>query len=147
MDSKEAMRLACAEVGIKTVAESLGLSQSALYNQMNDAGRQDLLGKFVDFTAASESDLPIRWACEQLNGMFVRNPDLKVTADDRSRATDCISLSLREFSDVIREISDAMKDGRITRQEAENIRKEWEELKITLESFVLSCEFGFRGKA
>jgi hypothetical protein len=37
MDSKEAMKLACKQVGVKNVAESLELSPSALYNQMNES--------------------------------------------------------------------------------------------------------------
>lgn len=142
MDSREAMRLACAGAGVKTIAESMGLSQTALYNQINDPSRQNLLQKFVDFTSACEDDTPMRWAAEQLNGIFIKNPPIQVTAHS-SDAGKCVSDALREFSEVIKEISAALEDGVVTPTEAARIRKEWEDLKILLETFVLSCEFGF----
>ncbi len=144
MDSKEAMRRACENVGIKTVAEALGLSQTAIYNQINDENRKDILAKFVDFVNACGDDSPMVWACEQLNGMFIRNPE--VTVDHFQDANQCVSDTLREFSDVIKEISIALQDNRVTRDEADRIRKEWEELKLLLESFVLACEFGYLNK-
>ncbi len=144
MDSKEAMRRACENVGIKTVAESLGLSQTAIYNQINDEHRKDILAKFVDFVNACGDDSPMVWACEQLNGMFIRNPE--VTVDRFQNANQCVSDTLREFSDVIKEISIALQDNKVTRDEADRIRKEWEELKLLLESFVLACEFGYLNK-
>lgn len=54
-----------------------------------------------------------------------------------------IPSALKEFSDVIKVISEALKDNSISQAEATKIRKEWEELKIILETFVLRCEFGY----
>ena len=141
MNSKEAMKAACQQAGVKTVAESLGLSPTAIYNQINDINKTDILQKFVDFTTACEDDTPIRWACEELNGIFVKNPQVKVQND--KKVYDCVPQVLKEFSDVIREIGTAMADGRVSAEEAVKIRKEWEELKTLLESFVLASEFGY----
>ena len=33
-------------------------------------------------------------------------------------------------------------DGQVVTQEAEKIRREWEQLKTTAESFVVACEAG-----
>ncbi len=140
MNSKEAMRIACGTAGVKSVAASLGLSATAIYNQINDESKNDILQRFVDFVTACEDDTPIHWVSEQLNGVFVKNPDISV--DPKVILDDYVPNSLKEFSDVIKEISIAMKDNQVTRDEAEKIRKEWEELKILLETFVLACEFG-----
>jgi hypothetical protein len=141
MDSKEAMRIACKRIGVKNVAEALGQSPTSLYNQINDQNKSDVLEKFVEFTSACEDDTPITWACEQLNGVFIKNPQIQV--DQHQLIEDCVPRSLKEFSDVIKEISEALKDGKVNKDEAVNIRKEWEELKVILESFVLACEFGY----
>lgn len=140
MNSKEAMRIACSNAGVKAVAASLGLSPTAIYNQINDDAKNDILQRFVDFVAACEDDTPIQWASEQLNGVFVKNPE--ITVDPEVILDDYVPNSLKEFSDVIKEISIAMKDNKVTKDEADKIRKEWEELKILLETFVLACEFG-----
>ena len=84
MDSKEAMRVACKDVGVKNVAAAIEVSPTGLYNQINDPERNDILNKFVDFNNACENDIAIRWACEELNGIFITNPDLKNRVGDRS---------------------------------------------------------------
>lgn len=141
MDSKKAMKAACQKVGVKEIAQAMGLSPTALYNQMNDPNKNDFLQRFVEFTALSNNDLPIHWACQQLNGMFVRNP--KVVPDAEQETGQVVSSSLTEFADVIRVIGEAMHDGQITAREAEQIRTEWEEVKSLMESFVFACELGY----
>ncbi len=144
MDSKAAMRQACEKVGIKNIALALNISQTALYNQINDDKRSDLLQRFVDFVNACEDDTPLNWVCEQCNGLFIKNPDIQVK--EVKSPTQSISDSLNKFSDVIKEISNAIADQRITLDEAEGIRAKWEELKTLMEAFVLSCEFGYHNK-
>jgi hypothetical protein len=139
MNSKEAMRKACEEMGIKSVADALNISPSAIYNQINDEDKKDILGKFVDFVNACGNDVAINWACGELNGFFVRNPDTRVPEDIDPN---CVPEALKEFGDVIKEIGGALSDGRVTRKEAEAIRREWDELKVLLETYVLSCEMG-----
>jgi len=141
MNSKDAMRSACKEAGVKIIAENMSLSPTAIYNQINDDDKNDILARFVDFANACGNDIPIAWACEELNGMFVRNPHIRATREQFEN--DCVSDALKEFSDVIKEIGSAMADGKITKDEAQGIRKEWEELKRLLEAFVLACEFGY----
>ncbi len=145
MTSKDAMKAACAECGVKAVAEYLGVSPSALYNQMNDESRVDILARFVEFVSACGNDIAVEWACAELNGIFVKNPDVLVERGDADVAGS-VPEALREFGDVIGEIGAALEDGRVTPQEAERIRCEWDSLKILLEKFVLSCEMGFLDK-
>ncbi len=141
MNSKEALKKSCEERGVKEIAENLKISPTTIYNQINNPDKNDILSKFVDFANACESDIPVEWVCEQLNGIFIRNPN--VVAKHDSMTPPYVPAALKEFSDVIREISNAMADETITPDEAEKIRKEWDELKIVLERFVLACEFGY----
>jgi len=141
VNSKEAMREACAAAGVKTVARQLGVTPTALYNQINDLAKPDVLRRFVDFADATGNDLAIEWVCEELGGCFVRNPAVSVLRG--MRAGDYISSSVKEFGDMLREIGESLSDGRVTKVEAVKIRKAWEELKRMLESFALSCECGF----
>lgn len=138
MDSREIMIKACKELGTKHVASEMGVSTSVLYNQMNDPNRTDLLKRFVDFCEASESDAPIKWACEKLNGVFVPNRDVSVE-ELEAVTTTYVSRSVKEFGDVITVMGEAIHDGVITESEALTIKKEWEELKALLESFVHVC--------
>lgn len=140
MDSKQAMKAACKDVGVKNVAEVLGLSPTAIYNQINDPDKHDILEKFVDFCNACENDVPVKWVCEELNGTFIRNQDIKI---EKGSYQHCMSDALKEFGDVISEIGKAMEDGVVTTDEAQAIRKEWEDLKRVMESFVLAGEFGY----
>ena len=141
MDSKQALKLACKSRGVKDIAHDLSLSSSAIYNQINDANKSDILSKFVDFANACESDIPIQWIAGELNGIFLKNPDIEVKKDELKESY--VPEALQDFGNVIKEIGEAMSDGKITLDEAEKIRFEWDKLKILLETFVLACEFGF----
>jgi len=139
VNSKEAMKKACKDVGVDEVAKCLKLSKTALYNQMNDQDRNDILYKFVDFNNACENDISIKWACEELDGLFVKNPDIE--GNQQQASEQCVPDSMQEFTDVIREISKSLKDGKVSQEEAKVIRKEWEDLKTILETAVLSWEY------
>ena len=139
MNSKDAMREACEEMGIKAVADALDISPSAIYNQINDNEKKDILGKFVDFVNACGNDIAINWACGELNGFYIKNPETRVP---ENVDPDCVPEALKEFGDVIKVIGSALSDGCVTRKEAEIIRREWDELKMLLETYVLSCEMG-----
>lgn len=141
MDSKEAMRRSCQALGVKGVADNLGISPTAIYNQINDKNKVDILRRFVDFCDATENNQAIRWACEELNGVYIANPSLSIKHGDMDQ--NCISSAVREFGEVLQEIGAATQDGQVTQDEAVKIRKEWEDLKRLLEGFVLACECGY----
>lgn len=144
MDSKEAMKKAVKQTGVKEVAASMNMSASTLYNQMNDEDKTDILQRFTDFATLCSNDIAIQWACEQLGGTFV--PNIKTQPDKELCARDCISRSLQEFADVMKAIGSAIADDSISKAEAADIRKEWEEVKSLLEGFVFACELGYHQK-
>lgn len=141
MTSKEALKLACKDRGVKEIAESLCISPTAIYNQINDPDKNDMLNKFVDFVNACGNDIPIQWAAGELNGMFLKNPDIEAKKEEINQTY--VPEALQDFGNVIKEIGEAMADGKVTLKEAEAIREQWEKLKVLLETFVLACEFGF----
>lgn len=141
MNSKQALKLSCQDRGVKDIAECLSISPTAIYNQINDPDKNDILNKFVDFVNACGNDIPIQWAAAELNGIFLKNPDIEAKKDEINQTY--VPEALQNFGNVIKEIGQAMEDGKVTLEEAEKIRKEWDKLKILLETFVLACEFGF----
>ena len=141
MTSKEALKLACKDRGVKEIAESLSISPTAIYNQINDPDKNDILNKFVDFVNACGNDIPILWAAEELNGMFLKNPEILAKKDEIHQ--NYVPEALQDFANVIKEIGQSMADGRVSPEEAEAIRGKWEKLKVLLETFVLACELGF----
>ena len=47
---------------------------------------------------------------------------------------------IREFADVLESVEESLADGVIEPVEAEQIRKEWEDLKSAGEMLVVNCE-------
>jgi hypothetical protein len=141
MTSGEAMKAACEQVGVKEVATTLGVSPTWIYNQVNDPEKKDLFQRFVEFSEACGNDIPLQWVCEQFNGYFVKNPEIRVKNEKIDEKI--VSGAVKEFGDVLQEVGKAMHDGSVSKSEASKIRSEWEDLKRLLESFVLACEFGY----
>lgn len=144
MDSKEAMKKAVKQTGVKEVAIAMNISPSTLYNQMNCEDKTDILQRFSDFCALCGNDIAMKWACEQHGGVFV--PNINAVPDKTLTGRDCISKSLQEFADVMREIGLALADDSISKDEAVGIRREWEDVKTLLEGFVFACELGYHQK-
>lgn len=136
MNSKEVIKKCIKAKGIGEIELATGLKEQSIRNWV-DSSRVDPLCRVQQLIDGSGSLLPLAWLCEQNNGMFINNP--KVTATNKPNMS-IISNSLKEFSDVISVISESLEDCKITKDEAEKIRKEWEELKIILEQFTLECE-------
>ena len=142
MTSKDVMKSACKLKGVKQVATAMKIAPTALYNQMNrNLENPDFIQRFLDFCVASESDEPVRWASSNLNGFFVKNPEVALNKTDVP-AHKYVSECLKEFGHLINKVGEAIKDGSISKGESHNIRKEWDDLKSLIETFVSACENG-----
>ena len=85
----------------------------------------------------------VRWMCNQADGFFVSNPvpDIRRTIDEQ--IYDETRKMFRTFSALLDEITASTTDDPfIDNDEADEIRDTWEDLKATLERFVVSCEQG-----
>jgi hypothetical protein len=80
-----------------------------------------------------------QWACEASGGFFIRNPHQLKQPSQLIPVTNDI---VQEFADMLATIAKASEDNVITKDEARDIRRRWEELKSVTEGFVHSAEDG-----
>lgn len=150
MESHEVLREASEKVGVKALAAHLRLSPALVYKwcEESDAddpdasGTRNPLDRLRDIIRCTGDIGVVAWLCQQANGFFVHNPDAgssNVNADFL-QSTQKLVLA---FSELLNEVSQSVaNDGAIKSNESRKIRKEWEELKTTAESFVVACERG-----
>lgn len=148
--SFEVLKQVISKVGVKKVAAELNVSQSLVYKWCQDSqdpeawlpsGASNPLDRIQRIYELTEDPDLIQWMCQLGKGYFVKNPNEPVNID--SRVMNNIHLLIKEFSETLDAISRSYgEDKRISCDEAQSIRKEWEDLKRIGESFVLACESG-----
>lgn len=147
MNSHEVLKKSVSDLGVKSVASDLGLSTSLIYKwcQPTDSeeasGADNPLDRLARVYELTGDRGPIEWLCQQADGYYVQNvPTEDIDAIPLLHMTRRI---VREFSDVLDVLTESIdNDGQIDLDEAKQIRKEWEKLKSTAESFVSGCEKG-----
>lgn len=147
MNSYEVIKKSVSDLGVKSVASDLSVSSSLVYKwcQPNDSpdasGTDNPLDRLLKIYELTGDIGPITWLCEQANGYFVSNALLQ-----EEEALPLLQMTrriVREFSGLLDVLSESIEnDGKIDLPESENIRRKWEELKRTSESFVAACERG-----
>jgi len=80
-----------------------------------------------------------QWACEESGVFSIRNPPQLKRPNQLIPVTNDI---VQEFADMLATIAQAASDNVITKDEARDIRRRWEELKSVTEGFVHSAEDG-----
>jgi transposase-like protein len=148
MDSHDILKKAFQPMGVKSIAHDMNLSSSLLYkwcqpneDSGSDSGADNPLDRLNRIRELTGEIGPIVWLCEQAGGFYVANPPLGnkeilpiVAATQRL---------LNEFSDMLAAVSESLEnDTVIDVDEARKIRREWEQLKHSGESFVTACEAG-----
>lgn len=129
--------------GVKEVAQHLGLSSALLYKWClppDASGALNPLDRIGELVRYLNDPRPLQWLCQEANGFFVHNPNAL-----QARNTPVLTAThqmMREFSELLAAISESVGDQSIDAQEARRIRKEWEDLKMLTESFVVACEQG-----
>ncbi|WP_372794717.1 phage regulatory CII family protein [Pontiella sp.] len=147
MNSHEVLKKSVSDLGVKSVAADLGLSTSLIYKwcQPNDSedasGADNPLDRLARVYELTGDRGPIEWLCRRADGYFVENgPTLETDAIPLLHMTRRI---VREFSELLDVLTASIEnDGRIDEEEADRIRREWEKLKSSAESFVSTCEKG-----
>jgi hypothetical protein len=151
MESHELLSQCFKKQGVKHCATELGLSAPLLYKWCepnkgtDDSGAMNPLDRVAQIVRLTGDRSPIDWLCAQAGGVFVADTSMtqKSSLPNMIQQTHKI---LKEFSDLIDVISKGMNnDGRIDPSESTRIRKEWQEMKTIVESFVLACEKGVYG--
>jgi hypothetical protein len=150
MHSHEVMRDVLKKTSAKQIAADMGLSLSLIYKWAeppeDDSGSGassplDRVGQLIRIT----KDVRIaQWVCEQTGGFFIRNPHNLPPHQPLIPITNDI---VQEFADMLATIATSSADNVITKEEAKNIRRRWEELKSVTEGFVTAAETGNFGPA
>ena len=147
MDSYEVMKKSVSDLGVKSVASDLGLSTSLIYKWCQPTDSEDASGadnpldRLARVYELTGDRGPIEWLCRHADGYFVEN-----IAPEDIEAIPLLHMTrriVREFSELLDVLTESIEnDGQIDAEESVKIRKEWEELKSSAESFVGACEKG-----
>ncbi len=146
MESHEVLRDAFERTSPKEVASELGLSLSMVYKWAQPqsdqgSGSQNPLDRCAQLIRLTRDPKIVQWLCGQANGFFVRNPKPK-NAEEHSAVLPAMNEIVQQFADLLEAITKAALDNHISKDEAERIRLEWEDLKTFAETFVHACEKG-----
>lgn len=145
MHSHEVMKEVLKKTSAKQIAADMGLSLSLIYKWAeppeDDSGSGassplDRVGQLIRITHDAHI---AQWVCEQAGGFFIRNPKVLPPNQPLIPLTNDI---VQEFADMLATIANSSSDNVITKEEARNIRRRWEELKTVTEGFVTAAEQG-----
>jgi len=150
MESHEILRAAADTVGVKALAGHLRLSPALVYkwcepwdpNDPDASGALNPLDRTREILQFTKHLPVVTWLCQAAQGFFVHNPETisKNIDADLLQSTQRL---VAAFSDLLNEVSKSVaNDGAIAADEARRIRREWEDLKTTAETFVVACERG-----
>lgn len=154
MQSHEVMKEVLKTTSAKQISSEMGLSLSLIYKWAeppkdeavgdNDTGSGtgsplDRVGQIIRI---SKDTHVAQWVCEQAGGFYIRNPLTLPPGQPLIPITNDI---VQEFADMLATIATSSADSVITKAEAKNIRRRWEELKSVTEGFVRAAEGGHFG--
>lgn len=138
--------------GIKHLAHELKLSPALIYKWCQkplseddpfSSGASNPLDRIRMIYEKTEDIDIVQWICQCADGFYCANPK-KI---NKKNIIEDMQVIINEFSDLLKAASSSLDDNKISEQEADKIRKEWEELKTTGESMVISLESKFSGSS
>lgn len=146
MESHEVLREVLKKTSAKQIAAEMGLSLSLIYKwaeppgDATGSGAHNPLDRVNQLLKATEDTRIAQWVCERAGGFFIANPEAtKAHPNSLIPTTHAI---VQEFADMLAVIATAAADNHITRDEAKQIRRRWEELKSLAEGFIRAAEDG-----
>ncbi len=145
MESHEVLKDVLKKTSAKQVAAEMGLSLSLIYKWAeppaddSGSGANNPLDRIEQLIRITKDPRIPQWVCEQADGFFIANPQLKGAGRALIPATNTI---IQEFAEMLQVIAVAGADQRITDDEARDIRRRWENLKSVTEQFVHEAELG-----
>jgi hypothetical protein len=153
MKSHEVIREAVQEPGVKAVAAALRVSAALVYkwceptpddeDGAEQSGAKNPLDRARDLYMITRDIRLVRWLCNEAGGFFVANPAPQVGKTADQTLFEHSRQMVREFSELLDAITASVEDDdSVDRKEADEIRQKWEDLKMEVERFVISCERG-----
>ena len=145
MHAHEVMRDVLKQTSAKQIAADMGLSLSLIYKwaepseDESGSGTGSPLDRVGQLIRISGDVRVAQWVCEQAGGFYIRNPHNLPPNQALIPITNDI---VKEFADMLATIATSSADSVITKEEARDIRRRWEELKTVTEGFVKAAETG-----
>ncbi|MEM0969013.1 MAG: phage regulatory CII family protein [Verrucomicrobiota bacterium] len=146
MESHEVIKSALARTSPKAVAAELGVSLSLVYkwaqpNTDLGSGSRNPLDRIRELMELTGEPRIIQWLCQQAGGHFVENPERR-SSEDSYEVAPATTEIVHQFSELLQAITKAAEDRSINKDESDEIREIWDQLKTFTEGFVLCCEEG-----
>jgi hypothetical protein len=150
MKSCEILKTAADTIGVKALAAKLSLSPALVYKWCQDSNKEDPdssgarnpLDRLAEIVQATGDDRVVNWLCHEAGGFYVHNPRTH-DGDNETELLRQTQVLVKEFSELLSTVTRSIEDdGQIEDKEADSIRRKWETLKTTAESFVVACETG-----
>lgn len=146
MQSHELLREVIKDSSAKQMAADLHLSLSLIYKwaeppeKIDGSGLTNPLDRMEQLMNSTGDPRLAQWICERAGGFFIQNP--KAHSPHPFQVIPATNQIVQEFADMLGVIADASGDSHITKTEAKDIRRRWEDLKRVTEGFVHCCEQG-----
>lgn len=146
MQSHELLREVIKDGSAKQIAADLNVSLSLIYKwaeppeNVAGSGLTNPLDRIDQLTQSTHDPRLIQWICERAGGFFIRNS--KPAVPHPYHLIPATNQIVQEFADMLGVIAAASGDNAITKAEAKDIRRRWEDLKRETEGFVHCCEQG-----
>ncbi len=150
MKSCEILKVAADTIGVKALAGKLNLSPALVYKWCQDSNKEDPdssgarnpLDRLAEIVQATGDERVVNWLCHEAGGFFVHNPRAH-GGDNETELLRRTQALVKEFSGLLSTVTSSIEDdGQIEDREADLIRRKWETLKSTAESFVVAGETG-----
>lgn len=146
MQSHELLREVIKDGSAKQIAADLSISLSLIYKwaeppeSVAGSGLTNPLDRIEQLIQSTRDPRLAQWICERAGGFFIHNP--KPAAPHPYHLIPATNQIVQEFADMLGVIAAASGDNAISKAEATNIRRRWEDLKRETEGFVHCCEQG-----
>ena len=118
----------CAPSGLSAedVADVLGVNYKTMMAELSGSERHKFnLDLLVPLVRATGSDAPLKAIGRACGCLFIRLPDV---GDVEQPMLDGMAASVREFGDLLETLGDALRDGVISRVEADKITKKGQDV-------------------
>ena len=110
------------------------------HEKVDGSGLANPLDRMEQLIKSTHDPRLPQWICERAGGFFIRNP--KAHWPHPYQVIPATNQIVQEFADMLGVIATASGDNHITKTEAKDIRRRWEDLKRVTEGFVRGCEEG-----
>jgi hypothetical protein len=142
-NTSEALKKAIGKVGVKEVAHHLGMSPQTIYKWLEEkevSGARNPLDRIKTIIEITNDMSIIDWLCQNFKGSFVPDkPSNEVfQLQDYLQYHAEISNRLSELNSSV--LGAIIGDQRIDREEYDEIREQWYQVKQYIESFVQACK-------